>query len=62
MSISERQHRPNINADNSGHGNWYIVEGAGDQNAVYGNGTSRSYSQHSNSKFTNIFVEFPNSY
>ncbi|KAL6829146.1 ankyrin repeat-containing domain protein [Trichoderma sp. SZMC 28015] len=48
MSISGRQNRPSINADNSGLGSQYVLEGAGDQNVVYGNGTMVKHHQHFN--------------
>lgn len=62
MSIPGRQNRPNISADNLGHGYQYIFEGAGDQNAVYGNGTMVKYHQHFNSIITNRSAEFKNAY
>lgn len=46
--MSRRQNNPNIITGNAEDGNQYIYEGAGDQNAVYGNGTIRKYGQHFN--------------
>lgn len=59
MSILERQDRPNVVANNSGHGSQYISEGLGDQNAVYG---GMMVNQHFNSKPANLSVEFHNNY
>ncbi|KAK4084332.1 uncharacterized protein Triagg1_812 [Trichoderma aggressivum f. europaeum] len=53
MSIPGRQHRPEVIANNSGHGSQYISEGIGDQNAVYGNGTMVKYNQHFNISLLN---------